>query len=243
MQPMVKHSDVSEWAELAGKARARLLQLHFDATCGHLGGNLSALDILIYLHHFHMRAEDVFVLSKGHAAGALYVTLWSKGIISDDELKSFHQDGTTLCGHITSEHGTFATGSLGHGLPLAAGMALSDKLTGRKRRIYCLVSDGELAEGSTKEALEFRELNKLHNLVVMVDNNGWQGFGTVGGLAGVKTYNGHDFNELKKAFDSETLISFKTIKGRGTHYADTLASHYLPLTREQYEDSLRHLAD
>jgi len=232
-----------EWPSLQHKARTRLLQLHFDAHSGHLGGNLSCLDILLYLHHYHMTPDDIFVLSKGHSAGALYITQWTLGLISDADLKTFHQDGTLLCGHVTSEHGTFATGSLGHGLSLAAGMALADKLTLKKRKIYCLLSDGEMAEGSTKEALEFAKKHSLSNLIIMIDNNGWQGFDKVEKVKGNAVYNGHDFDAMKKAFSEHTLIYFDTVKGRGTHFENSLESHYYPQTKEQYEDSLRHIID
>ena len=98
------------------------------------------------------------MLSKGHSAGALYVTLWAVGLIPDDELTTFHQDGTTLAGHPIAgwhERIAFATGSLGHGLGLAAGVALGKRLGGRPGQVYCLLSDGECEEGSIWEALLF----------------------------------------------------------------------------------------
>ena len=83
----------------ANRARARLLQMHYEAGVGHIGGNLSALDAMLYLHGRVMQETDLFVLSKGHSAGALYVALWAVGRISDEELRSFHKDGTALAGH------------------------------------------------------------------------------------------------------------------------------------------------
>jgi transketolase len=123
-----------------------------------------------------MKSEDVFVLSKGHSAGALYVTLWSLGEISDEELSTFDRDGTNLCAHITSKHSIFATGSLGHGLSLGAGYALQKKLNNKSGEVYVLLSDGELQEGSTQEAMNFIEMRKLDNLTMIVDSNGLQGF-------------------------------------------------------------------
>src|ERR1700739_2162488 len=116
--------------ELLQKAKLRLLQMHYESRTGHIGGNLSCLDILMALGHNVLRPLDKFVLSKGNAAGSLYITLWSLGLLSDDDLKTFHKDGTRLSGH-PPVHGIpeipFATGSLGHGLSLAAGLALAKK--------------------------------------------------------------------------------------------------------------------
>src|SRR5436305_270672 len=106
-------------------ARARLLQMHFEARVGHIGGNLSAIDLMMALHHELMTPADSFILSKGHAAGALYITLWSCGRIAEEELASFHKDDTRLSGHPAPKSFDaipFATGSLGHGLSLAAGI-------------------------------------------------------------------------------------------------------------------------
>src|SRR5205807_144724 len=154
---------------------------HYEAGVGHIGGNLSALDILLTLHHGVVTESDQFVLSKGHSAGAMYVTLWSLGRITDDELKTFHKDNTRLPGHPPA-HGLgdvlFATGSLGHGLGLANGLALAKKLKGQGGRVFCLTSDGEWNEGSCWESLIFARHQNLDNLTFIVDANGLQGFGS-----------------------------------------------------------------
>src|SRR5438552_3257944 len=85
--------------DIVREARLRLLRMHYESGVGHIGGNLSCLDVLLTLHHRVLRDEDRFVLSKGHAAGALYVTLWSRGLLTDDDLKQFHKEGTKLAGH------------------------------------------------------------------------------------------------------------------------------------------------
>ena len=134
---------MSFFAKLRQEARCRLLQMHYEARVGHIGGNLSALDTILYLHHYVMSAEDQFVLSKGHAAGALYVTLWSCGMLQESDLRSFHNDGTLLSGHPPPrrlEGIPVATGSLGHGLPMACGMALARKLRKQPGQIFCLCS-------------------------------------------------------------------------------------------------------
>ena len=167
--------------DLVKRARRRLLEMHYHAGVGHIGGNLSALDALLVLHHQVMGSDDVFVLAKGHAAGALYITLWSLGKLSDEDLHTFHQDGTLLAGHPVagwSKDIPFATGSLGHGLPDAAGMALGYKLQSEAREVFCLTSDGEWQEGSNWEALIFAIHQRLANLTILIDENGLQGFGT-----------------------------------------------------------------
>src|SRR5438874_4680155 len=175
------HEASLELVERRSRARSRLLQMHYEAGVGHIGGNLSALDILLSLYHDVMLPDDQFVLSKGHSAGALYVTLWSLGLLSDDDLKTFHKDRTRLPGHPPTRglnDVLFATGSLGHGLSLAAGLALSKQLRGEPGRVFCLTSDGEWNEGSNWEALIFARHHGLTNLTVLVDQNGLQGFGT-----------------------------------------------------------------
>ena len=113
------------WSELRRRARLRLLRMHFESGVGHIGGNLSCLDLLLVLHHQILYPADRFVLSKGHAAGAYYVTLWTVGKLSDDDLALFHKDATRLSGHPPVsgiDDILFATGSLGHGFSLAAGL-------------------------------------------------------------------------------------------------------------------------
>src|ERR1035437_6717327 len=111
---------------LLQRAKKRLLQMHFESRVGHIGGNLSALDAIMVLYHQVLRPDDVFILSKGHAAGALYVALWTAGKLSEDDLKTFHGEGTRLAAHPApgwSPDIPSATGSLGHMLPDANGMS------------------------------------------------------------------------------------------------------------------------
>src|SRR5262249_27235306 len=132
------------------------------------------------------RPEDQFILSKGHAAGALYVTLWTRGALADEDLTQFHGEGTRLSGHPPFQGLSdilFATGSLGHGLPLAAGLALARQFRGEPGRVFCLTSDGEWNEGSCWEGLIFARHHRLENLTLLVDCNGLQGFGTTREIA------------------------------------------------------------
>ncbi len=245
---------------MLSSARERLIAMHYAAKVGHLGGNLSCLDAMMLVHHEFLGADDRFVLSKGHSAGALYVTQWSLGRIGEDQLKTFHQDGTALAGHPPA-HGVpgieFATGSLGHGLSLAAGLALAARLRGSDRQVFCLTSDGEWQEGSTWEALIFAAHQKLSALTVVIDQNGLQGFGSTREVASldrlqdvlqpfmvaVRVADGHDLAAMRKALtrDAATaagplVVVLNTRKGNGIPaIVGRMDSHYLPLTAAAYE--------
>jgi len=246
-------------------ARARLLLLHYQSHTGHIGGNLSCLDALMTLYHGVLCKDDRFILSKGHAAGALYVTLWSKGLISEETLTTFCAEGTSLPGH-PSGVGVpgllFPTGSLGHGPSLATGLALAMKHKKEAGTVYCLCSDGEWQEGSCWESLNFSVRQRLDNLVILIDQNGLQGFGTTKEVMGVSdltprfavfganvtTVDGHKPDEMLHALtdtpvqpDLPRVIVLRTIKGRGLYFEDKLESHYLPITKEQYEEGIRRL--
>jgi transketolase len=249
-------------SELLLKARLRLLQMHFESGVGHIGGNLSCLDILMSLHHKVLRPLDKFVLSKGHSAGSLYVTLWSLGLLSDDDLKTFHKEGTRLSGHPPVRgipEIPFATGSLGHGLSLSAGLALAKKLKGEKGRIFCLTSDGEWNEGSNWESLIFTRHNHL-NVTLVVDMNGLQGFGSTSDIADLEPLaekfrafriptlevDGHDVDAVAMALrqdgDGPAVVVAKTKKGHGVSFMeDSFEWHYLPLSRESYHQAVEQL--
>jgi transketolase len=249
--------ELASTRDLVRKAKLRLLQMHYENRVGHIGGNLSALDILLGLYHFILGQDDLFVLSKGHGAGALYVALWSIGALTDDDLREFHQDGTRLSGHppaVGIPEIVFATGSLGHGLGLACGLALGKKLKGQLGRVFCLTSDGEWNEGSSWEALIFLTQHKLDNLVLMVDCNGLQGFGTTREVANLEPMSekfrafgmdvleidGHAIPDLLSAVNQShsrpLAVVAKTIKGCGVSFMENrMEWHYLPMNAEQYE--------
>jgi transketolase len=268
---------VSEWADLRhdplpaatlsqaclDKARRRLLQMHWRSGVGHLGGNLSALDAMMLLHHELIGPQDRFILSKGHSAGAYYVALWSVGMLTDADLDSFHRDGTRLAGHPPASGLPpilFSTGSLGHGLSLAAGLALAARSQGRVRRVFCLTSDGEWQEGSTFEALIFAAHNNLSNLTILVDHNGLQGFGSTADVASMdplgarlagfdvdlRDCDGHDLGSLRAALTPQgnrpAVVIMRTIKGRGVPGLEgRMESHYLPLNETTYQAALAQL--
>jgi len=250
--------------ELLLKSKLRLLQMHYESGVGHIGGNLSCLDILMALYHNVLGPADKFVLSKGHSAGALYVALWSMGLLSDDDLKTFHKDGTRLSGHPPVQgipEIPFATGSLGHGLNLAAGLALAKKLKGDQGRIYCLTSDGEWNEGSNWEALMFICQHRL-NLTFIVDKNGLQGIGRTSDIADLEPLadkfrafrlptvevDGHDHETVTAALrqeeDGPLAIVATTKKGHGVSFMEDLFEwHYLRLTQESYRQAVEQLTD
>ena len=248
---------------LARTAKLRLLRMHYESGVGHIGGNLSALDALLYLHHQVMGRDDVFILSKGHAAGALYVTLWTTGELSDGDLLQFHGEGTKMSGHPApgwSPGISMATGSLGHGFPIAAGIALAKRFQEEPGRVYCLTSDGEWQEGSTWEALIFAHHRKLENLTVLVDANGLQGFGSTREVAsmeklteriqsfGVPVWevDGHDPDSMGPPLHLENpglqVIVLHTVKGKGVSFMEgRMEWHYLQLTEELYAQAIREL--
>lgn len=248
--------------ELLLRAKLRLLQMHFESGVGHIGGNLSCLDLLMALYHNVLGQFDRFVLSKGHSAGSLYVTLWSLGLLTEDDLKTFHKDGTRLSGHPPVRgipEIPFATGSLGHGLGLAAGLALAKKLKGEEGRLFCLTSDGEWNEGSSWEALIFSRHHSL-NLTLIVDLNGLQGFGRTCDVADLEPLadkfrvfrlqtievNGHDVAAVTAALRTvglgPSVVVARTKKGDGVSFMEGLVeSHYLPLSRESYQQAVEQL--
>jgi transketolase len=244
-------------------ARQRLVKMHYESGVGHLGGNLSALDAMLLVFHEFLSINDQFILSKGHSAGALYIALWSVGKIADSELVLFHKDNTLLAGHPPAKgipEIPFATGSLGHGLSLAAGTALAFKLKQEKQKVFCITSDGEWQEGSTWEALIFAVHNKLNNLTVLIDHNNLQGFGATSDVASMSplwekfqgyqidlhVVDGHDLAAIRNSIAVPTqllkIIVLKTIKGKGISFLENrMDSHYLPLSTDQFQTAMQEL--
>ncbi|MEO6995643.1 MAG: transketolase [Lacunisphaera sp.] len=243
----------------------RMLRLYRTANVGHIGSSLSCLEILVELCFERMAQNDVLLLSKGHAAGALYTTLSLSGRMPEAELESFYQDGTFLaahppcCGAIAAI--PFGTGSLGHGLGLACGIALSQRFTGKKFQVYAVLSDGDCNEGSTWEAALFAAHQRFSNLTVIIDLNGLQGIGHTRHIMGLEPVadkwrafgfavavadHGNDFVSLARAHaelrDTEgpRCIIARTVKGHSISYMENrMEWHYLPMTDEQYAQACR----
>lgn len=253
----------SDFESLVKISKLRLLKMHYESNAGHLGGNFSCIDALLVLYHLVMKNEDKFILSKGHSAGALYVSLWSLGKLTDSDLETFSKDNTLLPGH-PSGLGIpgllFSTGSLGHGPSIAAGLALAEKFKNRNNRVFCLCSDGEWQEGSCWEALTFSIHNKLDNLTIIIDQNGFQGFGTTEEVISCRNLtqriesfgahtvqiDGHNFMDIKNALETNYLgktnvVILNTIKGKGLHFEGKLESHYLPLSENEYLSACKNI--
>jgi transketolase len=249
---------------LVKAAKRRLLRMHYDSGVGHIGGNLSCLDIMLSLYHRVMGDNDVFVLSKGHAVGALYIALWSKGVLTDDDLLTFHGEGTRLSGHPPVRgipEIVFATGSLGHGIGQAAGVALGKQIRALPGHVFCLTSDGEWNEGSSWESLIFASHHKLERLTIIVDQNGLQGFGRTQDVAdigplvekfsafGFMTYeiDGHDSEAIEKALKEAarhgpSALVARTVKGKGVSFMESrMEWHYLPMTEAQLRQALSEI--
>ena len=165
--------------ELAKKVRLHALEMTRIGKSSHIGSSLSMADILSVLYGKIIKYDvtnpqwserDRFILSKGHAAAGLYAVLAEVGFLELSKLETYYQDGSDLCGHVTKKFNPgieFSTGSLGHGLPVAVGMAKAGKLNSENHRIFCLLSDGECDEGSNWEAILFAAHHKLNNLTVI----------------------------------------------------------------------------
>jgi transketolase len=243
--------------------RFRLLNLYNNANCGHIACSLSCIDIVYAIMNSKDDSEK-FILSKGHAAGALYTILNLFGEISNSELDTFYKNGTKLSAHPSAKSFNnipFALGSLGHGFPISCGIALSNKYLQNNKYTYVLMSDGETNEGTTWEAAHFAVSNSLKNLIVFIDKNNLQGFGetkdVLGDTADYSKWNsigfevfeieGHDLSILSdtiiKIKESSTLkpklIICNTIKGKGVSYMENkLEWHYLPMNKEQFETAI-----
>ena len=167
--------------KISKNLRINILQLSHEAKSSHIGGCLSIVEILSVLFNsilggFSPRKKnfkDTFILSKGHACLALYCVLYEKKILNKKTLFSYGKNNSLLMSH-ASHHipgVKFSTGSLGHGLPVAIGSALSSKIEKKNRKVYVLISDGELNEGTTWESLMFAAHHKLDNLCIIIDYN------------------------------------------------------------------------
>ena len=241
--------------------------MYFKANAGHVGCSLSGAEILTLIQfHWSTNKDDEIVLSKGHAAAVLYSVLAEAGIISEETINTFYKDGTYLAAHPPANKISkipFATGSLGHGLSLACGLALSDSFTDVKRTIYCVTSDGELNEGSIWEAAMFAAHHKLTNLIWLIDRNKLQGFGKTEDVMQLEPLkeklesfgwtaaeaDGHSFTELNAAMtllnknsaqtNKPKVLICHTTKGKGMDELENqVGCHYLPMDEKKFHSIL-----
>lgn len=218
--------------KLIKQLRKEILVNSFIANACHLGSALSCLETLVDIFYKKLKKNDIFLFSKASGAAALYVVLADKGYFPKEKipycLKNYPLTSKQVPGVIHS------VGSIGHGLSVAAGIALGKKLKNEKEKVYVLLSDGELNEGSTYEAALFARQHKLNNLFVMVDSNRIQACGKTKNILDLTTaYN----------FLSHTLPNFQsihTIKGKGVSFMENKVEwHYKNLTKELLEQALK----
>ncbi|NDC36984.1 MAG: transketolase [Proteobacteria bacterium] len=242
----------------------------------HVGSCLSISDIIAVLYSEVLRVDpsapraagrDRFIVSKGHAAAAIYAVLAECGFFPVEQLSSHYRDGATLCGHvITDVPGIeLSTGSLGHGLPVGVGMALSAKLDGVGHRVFVLLSDGECDEGSNWEAILFAAHHKLNNLTVIVDYNKIQSLKSVEETLALEPFadkwrsfrwelvevDGHDHDAMRRAFDAPPsdngmprCILAHTTKGKGVSFMEnSVLWHYRSPQGEELAAALRELGE
>ncbi|MDD7343971.1 MAG: transketolase [Ruminococcus sp.] len=259
----------------AAKARIGVIEGVYNAKAGHPGGSLSICDLLAYLYNREMSIDasnprmedrDRFVLSKGHAAPALYATLALKGFFPVEDLKTLRKSDSYLQGHpnMNKIPGVdMSTGSLGQGISAAVGMALGAKLDKKDFRVYTVLGDGEIEEGEVWEAAMFAANRGLDNLVAVVDYNGLQIDGTVEEVNSpypiadkfkafkwnVVEIDGHDFDAIESALENAratkgvpTCIVMKTIKGKGVSYMENAVGwHGKAPNTEEYEQAMTEL--
>ena len=237
---------------VATKARMGIIEGTYNAKSGHPGGSLSVVDLLTYLYFEKMNVDpknpdmkdrDRFVLSKGHAAPALYSVLALRGFFSTDEIKKLRKPNALLQGHpsIAIDGVDMSTGSLGQGISTACGMALAAKLDGASYRVYAALGDGEIEEGQVWEAAMFAANKKLDNLTAFVDFNNLQIDGTLEEVNSpcpidekfaafgwdVTIIDGNDFDTIEQAIahaetvkDKPSVIILKTLKGKGVSFME-----------------------
>ena len=264
-------------AEKSNECRIDILQMVFNASSGHIGGAFSAIDIMTYLYFHKMNfskenyldnSRDRFVLSKGHASAALYACLAHKNIFPRSELSSFRKIDSMLQGHPsrkTTPGVETSTGSLGQGLSFANGCAIALKMKKINAKVYCMVGDGEINEGQFWEACMTSSRYSLDNLRVILDYNHLQIDGFIEDIKNpspskmrfesfgfhVIEINGHDFDEIDKAFAEADNVQGKpvfiiahTIKGKGVSFMENNVNfHGSPPKKEEYERAMKELSD
>ena len=264
-----------DYSQISKEIRRKVVKMVYCSKTAHLGSSLSIADILNVLYFKIMSIDpknptaedrDRFLLSKGHAAAVLYATLAQKGFFPGEVLEGYCYDGGKLPGHSTKGCAPgveVSTGSLGHGLPMGAGMALAAKNDGKGHRVFVLMSDGECEEGSVWEAALFSSHHKLDNLVGIIDYNKLQALGRTNDILNleplakkwedfgwrVKEINRHNFSEIEESLSSipfekgkPSLVIAHTIKGKGISFMeDKLESHYKKLDEESFKAALKEL--
>ncbi|MDR0390732.1 MAG: transketolase [Planctomycetaceae bacterium] len=261
---------------LAQKIRIHATRMISAAKSSHLGGNFSMAEIIAVLYGKILNVSpeniddpnrDRFILSKGHAAAGYYATLAECGFFPIDWLDQFYVDGGKLAGHATRGIAGIevSSGALGHGLPMAVGMALAAKRDKKSYKIYVLLSDGECNEGSVWEAAMLAAQHQLDNLICIVDYNKIQALGYTKDICDLEPFaekwkafrwnvcevNGHNIDELIETFTKIPLEKNKpnciiahTVKGKGVSFMeDQLLWHYRSPQDDEYKNAIKELQE
>jgi transketolase len=270
-------NDIQSLEHMARKIRLDIVQMVGVGQKGHLGGSCSIADVVTALYFHKMRHDpanplwpdrDRFLLSKGHAALVQYAALAECGYFPKEELKNVKRCGSMLQGHpdLTCTPGVEAnTGSLGQGLSIACGMAAGLRIDGRSSRVYCIVGDGEMAEGQIWEAAMAASAFKLDNLVAILDRNGLQAMGVIAQRFNtnplvekwrafgwhVLEVDGHDMGKILQVLDEADtikgqprMIIARTVKGSGIPFAENRVEfHNGQMDQAQYESACAYLSE
>ncbi len=265
----------SDLIDVASELRYRIVRTSHESHTPHLGSCLSCVDLMVYLYWRVLKIDpsnprapdrDRFILSKGHAAPALFQVLAERGFFPRADLENYGEDGSLFGEHPPAPSALAgieaATGSLGHGLPMGLGMALAARVSDTPYSVYAVLSDGECNEGSVWEAALMAAAQKVSNLTIAVDYNKWQATGRsdeVLGLAPladkwrafgwcVSEIDGNDFGEIENAFESHKddprpkAIIAHTVKGRGVSFMeDDNNWHYRIPTAEEVQQAASEL--
>lgn len=265
-----------DYFQISKEIRKKILKMIYRTQSPHIGACLSCIEILVVLYFKILKINpkkkkdkerDIFILSKGHAALALYAVLTERGFMKKAALNRFGVDNGLLEGHPTKnlEYGIeVSTGSLSHGLAIGAGMALARKRNNSKSRVFVLLSDGELQEGSVWETALFASHHKLDNLIAIVDYNKiqaldkleniinleplrgkWQSFGWQ-----AKEINGHDFfqlegvlNKIPFSFQRPSVVIANTKKGKGVSFMENNPVWHSKVPDEkEFKNALKELS-
>lgn len=264
--------------ELSIRLRLKVWDMAYKAKASHMGGNFSMADIISVLYHDVVNVNpqnpkdenrDRVILSKGHCCAIIYAVLAEYGFFSEAELEHFGENGSVFTCHVSKRVPgiEFSSGSLGHGVAVAAGIALNGKLQGRNYRAYAICGDGECDEGSVWEMAMFAGQHKLDNFTVIIDANKIQAMGDTKDIIDLQPLkekwklfgwtaldiDGHDHDELRKAFNAPhdgkpKVIIANTIKGHGVsfmennlwwHYQVPFGDYYLKAIEELNAELMR----
>ena len=256
---------------LSDNIRRHIVQMCHNGQSSHIGSGLSVADVIASIYSImNIRSEqptwvgrDYFILSKGHAGAVVYAVLAELNFFPEEKLKDHYSNGSTMSGHVShfSNPGVeFSTGSLGHGLSVSCGIAKALKVDGLKNRVFCVLSDGEMGEGSNWEAMLFAAHHKLDNLVALIDRNHLQSIGDTEKTLALEpleikcksfgwdtvSVDGHNHEQILDALNDLSskpkMIICETIKGKGVSFMENSVEwHYKPPNEKELNEALQEL--